>query len=325
MACSGLGLPNCADCVNILGVDTCTVCVSGSYLDAFSVCQTCPVGCATCTSGSACTSCTSPFIPSSPAGSCVCNSLALQYYNPATFTCDTCTSIIPSCTGCSTTGYVTTCSGCTSGTFLAGNTCTTCTSPCTTCTSALVCNSCSATYSLIGNSCVCDTANQIFYNTITFLCSSCAVIAGSQCTACAVNGLSPLGVACTTCNDGYFPDPATYLCSSCPSTCTVCSSLASCSVCATTFVLTLGSCQCNTTVGEYLFDGLCTACSSIFNYCLNCDNSTTVILCTACASGTYLAATQDSCILCPTNCNTCNAAGCTLCNSGYLPNGSGVC
>lgn len=327
VACSALGLPNCADCVNIAGIDTCTVCISGTYLDAGNLCQTCPVGCATCTTASACTSCTSPFIPSSPAGSCVCNSLALQYYNPSTFTCDTCTSIVLSCTGCSTTGYVTTCSGCTPGNFLSGNTCTACTSPCTTCTSAAICNSCSATYSLIGNSCICDNANQIFYNSFTTLCASCTVIAGIQCTSCSLNALAVAssGVMCSTCIDGYFPDPATYLCTSCPSTCTICSSLASCTVCATTFVLNVGSCICNTTTGEFLFDGLCTPCYSIYNYCQQCDNTTSVILCASCATGTYLSPTQDSCIQCPINCITCNSSVCIACSSGYIPNASGVC
>lgn len=171
--CSAASLTNCSLC-DLNGTATCTQCIVGSYLDNSSTCQTCPIGCSTCSSSTVCLSCLSPFISSNPAGYCVCNSLVLSYYNPLTFTCDSCSAIVTNCTSCSTSNYVTTCLSCQTNEYLFNNTCLTCPYPCTTCNSSAVCNTCSATYVLINNTCTCDNSSQIFFNNMTNLCSSCA-------------------------------------------------------------------------------------------------------------------------------------------------------
>jgi hypothetical protein len=157
------------------------------------------------------------------------------------------------------------------------------------------------------------------------LCATCSSLTTTICLACTPNALatSYSGVACSSCPDGYFPDPITYLCSLCPTTCTVCSSLTSCSECLSTYSLIGTLCACDTLNGIFQYGSICLACYSIINYCQTCSYSLGAVVCTACGTGTYL--DSGACILCPLNCASCTALGCGTCNDGYWPDMNGVC
>lgn len=231
------------------------------------------------------------------------------------------------CTSCSSSGTTTVCLACTSGNYLNSGVCIICPYPCAICTSALICTSCYATFSLINNTCVCDSVYQYYLNTAISpnVCDTCSYLTTSICLGCTPNALatSYSGVACTSCPAGYFPDPVTFLCSACPTTCTVCSSLTSCSQCLSTYSLIGTLCACDTANGIFQYGTICLACYSIINYCSTCAYSMGSVVCTACGTGTYL--NDAICTLCPVNCAACSGLVCTTCISGYWPDVNGVC
>jgi proprotein convertase subtilisin/kexin type 5 len=117
------------------------MCIPGSYMNTTNnpnTCDSCPIGCATCTSNITCDSCDFPFVPNSLSG-CECNSLTLEYYNPNTQNCSSCITIIPFCNSCFSTNYVTICTDCFDGYYFDGTICQPCNSPCTLCSSASAC------------------------------------------------------------------------------------------------------------------------------------------------------------------------------------------
>jgi hypothetical protein len=151
------GLVGCADCD--IATNSCSLCIPGTFLNTSdSNCVGCPVGCSTCLSLSSCQLCTSPFVASVPAGSCQCNNYTGQYYNPNTFTCDSCSSIVTNCTNCNSLNYTTSCLSCATGTYLFNNTCVVCAFSCTLCTAASVCQGCIATFDLINSTCQCNAS-----------------------------------------------------------------------------------------------------------------------------------------------------------------------
>jgi proprotein convertase subtilisin/kexin type 5 len=234
--CNASGIVNCVTCdltdpTNM----TCTLCMPGTYLNA-GVCTLCPVGCATCDSPTNCQSCSLPFISSSPAGQCVCNSISLVYYDPNNQTCSSCASILLNCTSCSSANYTTVCLNCITGSFVSNGSCTTCIYPCSACSTATLCSACDTSFTLINGSCTCDTDSQLFLDSFSNLCVSCTAITSPLCLSCAANSnaTNTSGVACTSCPVGYFPD-AYFLCSACPLTCTDCLGLTACSTCLDTY------------------------------------------------------------------------------------------
>ena len=129
---------------------------------------------------------------STPAGSCICNTLALLYYSPTSPpTCVSCTSILgmaATCNACAptgnTTGSLAACTSCDPGSYLAAGNCFPCTYPCSACiTTDTTCTACEATYILSNNNCVCDNAHQIFENTsaIPNVCMGCSTLTTIDC------------------------------------------------------------------------------------------------------------------------------------------------
>jgi len=230
------------------------------------------------------------------------------------------------CTACQSVGNVTSCISCTSGNYVSAGNCAICPFPCVTCTSAVVCTSCEATFVLINSTCTCDTDRQIFLDTLLTpdACSDCTTITTTLCVTCVQNANATLtsGIACSVCASGYYVD-ASYLCSQCPTTCTVCTGATACSECLDSYSLISGSCKCDTANGIFFYGDKCMPCYSIINYCQTCTNSTGTVVCAACVTGTYLNS-DGYCTLCQINCDNCTSAGCTVCSSGYLLN-AGKC
>jgi hypothetical protein len=76
----------------------------------------------------------------------------------------------------------------------------------------------------------------------------------------------------------------------------------------------------------YQYGDICLSCYAIFNYCETCDPSGPFLVCSSCGTGTYLAADNLTCVLCPINCDVCSAGGvCDTCSAGYFKNGAGIC
>jgi proprotein convertase subtilisin/kexin type 5 len=137
--------------------------------------------------------------------------------------------------------------------------------------------------------------------------------------------LASNGVKCQTCINGYFADPVSFLCVNCPETCITCTNLTLCTVCIDTYDIINGTCACDIGFGMYPTGQVCAPCSSLFNYCVDCQYLGGITTCLDCVSGTYLAADNFSCILCSPNCASCNIVGCIDCQPGFYKNGTGFC
>ena len=264
-------------------------CNSGYYLNG-STCAVCPNGCATCSSGSNCTSCNSGY-----------------HLNGSTCSID-----CPSNAVCQN-GQIT----CNAGYYLNGNSCPACPDGCATCSSARSCSSCNPGYYIyydpwFGTYClgcirnaVCQNSqmncNSGYYLTGEYLngiscavcpngCATCS--SGSNCTSCNsgynLNGSScvfncPPNVVCQncqiTCNAGYYLNGST--CAVCPNGCATCSSGSSCTSCNSGYHLNGNNCECPP--GTFLSNSECAACNSI---CLTCANNARN--CTSCPAGVTL-------------------------------------
>lgn len=209
--------------------------------------------------------------------------------------------------------------------YVSSNTCANCIHPCSSCSSISTCITCASTYILVNGSCVCDSLNQ-YYEDSGLTCVTCNLITVSTCLFCEADplALATQGVKCSTCAAGYFTD--NFICSQCPSTCSSCDALTNCTFCQNTYSLIGGICTCDISVSYFAHDGICMPCFAIINYCLSCSNSTSIVLCTSCQIGTFISPTQDSCILCPINCDVCTSSSiCSVCSAGYTKNLAGIC
>lgn len=136
-----------------------------------------------CTNSSFCGSCNLPFISTIPAGSCICNSLNLYYFDPLLLTCSPCNIVISSCLSCISIGNSTSCLDCGAGLYIDNNTCVSCIHPCSSCSSISTCISCVSTYILVNGSCICDGINQ-YFESLSVTCITCNLITVSACLLC---------------------------------------------------------------------------------------------------------------------------------------------
>lgn len=176
------------------------------------------------------------------------------------------------------------------------HTCERCPLSCTTCNSASNCFGCVLGYYL--QSGVCVTACTLIYyaNPTTRKC----VVS----TECAPNfGVNSTHKCESVCPNGQYPNPKTYRCDLCPSTCVSCASSTTCPTCITASVkhnnFCYGYCNFTNPNGVGMF--------------YNPDNKT----CTAtCPAGSYSSVVY--CKLCDAKCSTCvdSASKCTNCTNG---------
>ena len=147
--------PTCTACTS---ATSCTSCLAGYILSA-GACTNCMPVCKTCTTGTACTSCKNNLVMSGT--TCVCS--GGKFLNPVTLTCITCATFDSNCLSC---GYNPSYSAsapnpikCLTpalGYYVLGSGATAaCGANCDICTSNTVCTTCSNTYTLSGNICVC--------------------------------------------------------------------------------------------------------------------------------------------------------------------------
>lgn len=199
---------NCLTCT----ATACTKCASGYYLQT-STCVLCMPVCKTCLTSLTCDSCPdTTFVMISNV--CVCSSPL--FFNSATKTCLSCSTIQTNCLSCA---YSTTYTASNppsviclqpspSYYILANGSTSQCMNYCLNCApSNLVCIQCMTNFTYT-TSCVCDS--PYFFNSLTSTCQICDdVIDG--CTACLTQPI-PTSTQCNNCDTGYFvsiPYPVT--------------------------------------------------------------------------------------------------------------------
>lgn len=262
VSCSAAG-PACTSCQIINATTICTFCTSGNVLVG-GQCVLCPSYCgATCT----------------PTGMCIgynINSILINnqfYIEDCPNGCSSCAPDNPAyCTQCS------------SGFYLQGGSCLTCTpaSNCLQCTAAnpSQCLSCAA-YNWL---------NQV---NGTFICQTCVF----PCLQCYPNSLT----TCTSCPANYYLVNGSCIPNNCGPNCAICASPTSCALCMPSYFPLYG-------------DGLCYPGSAGCYYAL----VTNPTICEACYVGMGYNYYTSTCIQCPANCVSCSALNsCTYCNDGY--------
>lgn len=316
---------NCkTGCATCTSNTTCTSCTAGYYL-ASPNCQPCMPVCKTCTSITSCTSCDASkgFIRDS-SNMCVCPSNT--FLNPATKSCQACSTIITNCTSCAYSSTYSplilvpiTCTAPALGYYLVGGLPVACGSFCDFCTSPTTCTTCSSTFT---NASICSCTPTLEYptNTSPAVCDTCSnIIEG--CTSCSFTTTT----LCTACNTNYYPATTPYptsSCIACPTYCTSCTSSTVCTGCGAGMGSPVsGECFC--TLPNYLdpVSLTCVACNLAIANCLTCA-PTSPATCLTSVSGTYVSADKTQVLACPLNCATCDSSGCISPNPGYTLTGS---
>ena len=350
--CTSCGLNTISPNLN----NICTGCKTGFYLSYYSKCFSCALGCAVCQNQSPlnCSSC-------------------LDGYYLINTQCLSCSQSIPltisglsysGITGCAicnapTSGaIIPTCTQCSSGYLISGNSCIACPSGCAICSSSTTCTVCSLGFTLLTNglcsSClyqgqsisgcgVCDISNttclgcQGAQTLASSTVTTCTNLTNTQAKNCFIQGSSQ---NCAVCIGGYYVNNGK--CSLCPTGC-VCTSSNYCTSCSFGYLLIGSVCMLcsnttSTSIGNFNYTG--EAGCNICNVVVNTNNVT----CTQCQDGYF--SVNGSCASCGTitkqlinkafyyglaNCAICslvsgNNATCTQCNSGYFLNvDTGIC
>ena len=339
----------CAACTDASNTQ-CSVCNSGYFLQpapSSTTClNTCPTeywqdtttrkcmpcdnACSDCLDGThtQCSSCKLGYFLQPSSTTCLDSCPTIGYWQDTTnHLCASCNNWCSECTG----SLNTQCSACSPGYFLQpssttcldtcpdgywgdslSHTCVLCHTSCEVCSDGThtQCAFCKPGYFLQPSSTTCLNycPHGSWKDTTNHICSSCDI----SCSVC--TGAN--NDECSSCNSGYFlqPAPSTSTClNSCPTgywgdatsrTCMECD--ISCSVCS---------------------DGTNTQCSSCkTGYFLQVGSTTCL---TSCASGTWPSSTSNICLNCDISCATCSGPGntqCSACKTGYfLQPSSTVC
>ncbi len=313
----------------------CTTCSSGFYLHTptsttyqclskcpagyFAIWQTCtgcgtPTTCQTCLNSTYCYACQNGLYTQVKDFTSYCTDTCLTgYYKNYSYVsaigananvCTKCPSVCSACNNASS------CTACSSGYYINGDSCIACMTGCSTCPSN-VCTNCSDGYYLI---------NAYPY------CNPCL----SNCASCTDSE------TCTTCYDGFILITSTspHQCLSCTPNCKNCTGPSECSVCLPGYFLTPSStcvAVCPTTFFANTDNATCQSCGTGCGTCLN------PTYCIWCSSGGFLYYSSSGtrscvsdcaaqgpyypyyqyCYSCSSSCATCTSeAGCTSCPSG---------
>ena len=126
----------------------------------------------------------------------------------------------------------------------------------------------------------------------------------------------------TSCPAGYFADNLTSICVLCPPTCSLCTSLSNCTVCATGYTLS-STYQCVSTTPSQCTVPNCISClwstSSSLQNCSQCISGYSLhngACVTVCPEAYY--SVSGLCVACSANCLNCSASGCSLCDSTHF-------
>jgi cysteine-rich repeat protein len=252
-----------------------------------SVCAPCSLGCLTCSSASACSSCAPLYLPSSNANGSFCEADC---------------SGIANCTLCHVSSNATLCDACTVGRGVSNNTCSPvcgdgvllgseecddgnimngdgCSSICmiengwacnTAANSSTVCNQCVGATFQAANKTTCDPCAN-------YDCSTCD--SSGNCLSCNATSHRQLDPNTSRClpASGYYEDNSSFVAPACDPSCSSCTaaSSASCLSCAPGRVLNGTECP--------------TCIAAAGPGCSSCANNGTKVVCSSCAGGTLSA------------------------------------
>eukprot|EP00727_Mastigamoeba_balamuthi_P008746 m51a1_g4494 putative protein serine threonine (820) ;mRNA; f:329948-333632 len=234
---------NCSRCQNMYNLSAagCTECPNGTYSEGVLCMKSCGEGCSNC-SQSECARCMPGYARSKACFKCPALQFSTDGLSPS---CSKCT-LADNCVQCdSTTGS---CSACSSGWGLYGNTCRNCsegqfssgTAPCAECTVSHCvkcdrvtggCNRCEPGFGLTA-AYTCQACAGALYSSDGKNCRDVVAVADcaeynhtdGRCARCRAHyGLSPLGNSCSRCSDMQFSDGS--------SQCTQCHLEDSCQMC----------------------------------------------------------------------------------------------
>lgn len=293
-------------------------------------CEACMIQCATCTSGSTCSTCQAGYPFYQPWNQdCVAACIGQTYQASSGLcgqcdaTCLTCEGAAPTqCLTCPATEYLlknpstatsgacTTCD--TDPTYvISGINCIQCATPCLTCsgTTSSDCLTCLPTYTLSGDApgtCViCNTAGSQFLNPIDDKCYTCDLTkcqtcfgSATSCLICAAGLFMYPDGSCGTCTEaGYYQyNDGISRCAPCSMGCLQCSgSPTNCQVCDNDnqFYKVTGIpnyCALCNFQTSFLEGNTCTKCSS---NCASCQNSASY--CTSCPKNKFLYVRDNTC------------------------------
>lgn len=322
---------------NYIKLDDSCICSTG-YFDNSTGCSKCPTGCSTCTSLTACQTCSSTyyFDNSSKCLKCIegcrqcesldqCQSCSAGYFYESPTSCGKCLL------GCNDCDSSVTCYGCfarfeysdgtclcLAGNYLSGSSCRVCPKTCSLCTSANTCTECKSNYLLNTGKCGCAEGLYDSGSQCEDCNAKCSLCTGSAtCSSCNSN-YQVINKFCS-CPVGQFDDGAN--CLPCSERCSACSSGTVCTACKLNYALSSNSCIC--LKGTFETNSGCQSCPKP---CSSCTSSNT---CTECKP-TYTQ-DSDSCICLPTyfdngsSCQSCDSkcsactslTQCSTCNSNY--------
>jgi len=338
---------SCLTC-NGDGPSSCLSCIPGEYVSSGNSCLICDTSCATCGGGlnTNCISCNT--------GKFLYHSTCISSCPTATFQ-DTSSSCADCTTGCSICSSLVSCSACTQNYYLTGAQCLSCNPSCLTCNGGLNtnCLTCTAGSRLYHGTCISSCPAATFQDTISS-CADCAAgcsicsslascsactqnyyISGVQCLSCDVSCLTcngGLGTNCLSCNTNGLLYHGTCIascpaatfqitissCADCPTGCSICSNLGSCSGCTVNYYLSGVQCL--------ACDPSCLTCNGgLINSCLSC-NTGKLLYHSACISSCPAATFQDtiiSCADCSAGCSTCSSlVSCSACIPNYYLSGA---
>jgi hypothetical protein len=307
-------------------------------------CMPCPIGCLTCQNvtgvssycwNAYCLTCDSQYniavrtdySSCTNRQYCKCKT-AGQFQNSANGNCQACSSVILNCISCSAHEWAGTfCTQCATGFYGSGGNmpriCSPCSPGCTVCTSSTSCSTCGSSFVKVSGACVCNTSQNMFFNSATGTCTSCST-AITYCTSC--TGSTGTSTVCASCSAGFYPSSTT--CVSCQPLCTSCTS-SSCTACTdSSFVISGPACVCDATAEMFLSTTLntCLACSTLIPSCVDCSGSnSSALTCVACISGYYF--DGSSCLQCTPKCDACaNGTSCNNCTATFIyDNVTGTC
>jgi hypothetical protein len=306
---------NCtANATLVPGVTPSCVCNDGFYRSG-STCLPCPIGCATCNSPTACTSCKNSanatgFVTRlTETSNCRCldgfyETNVSAVCLPCNPLCATCAVSANNCTSCNASLNFVLQQGscaCAAGYYLLNNKCALCSPVCTTCAvSSVYCLTCPDLRVLSGTSnpqfktCSCNTTAGFVELDYVCIDATCTDV-DKNCQTCAVDATGLRLRECLNCIDNR--------------------------------IVIQGKCVCKP--GFYELNGKCVACGS---GCQSCTSATTCDTCAtgsspvgdgtcACRTGTILVSFSASlyCQPCDINCATCSVAptNCTSCKTGF--------
>jgi hypothetical protein len=216
--------------------------------------------------------------------------------------------------------------------YLSGTqwTCLPCATACSVC-SATGCTACASGYFIYSGSCFQSCPDGSLTVSSNFSCSVClspcaaCITTTSTCTLCQ-NNYYLLNYTCySTCPDGYYVPSVGTSCQLCNPVCLTCNA-AGCLSCQPSDYLYRGSCFGACPAGSFPEISSCTTCLA------SCSACSSLLVCSSCSSGYYLAPnstcnsicpsgyypSNSLCLVCAASCLTCNISGCLSCSNSSL-------